>query len=97
MVNLKHENKGEQMTATTLQPVTDRTAILEALEAHLGQRVGLTCQLGVCIWNEMFTLESGHGLCQFDCVRDGMRIGIGLHTISRVKANLDCTLSITVS
>ena len=75
----------------------EKQAIAAALDAQLGKRVALSCQVGVCIWGEMFTLEPGRGLCQYDCVRDGMRIGISSQIVSAVKLNLDGTLAITIS
>jgi len=76
---------------------SEKLAIAAALDAQLGKRVSLNCQVGVCIWGEMFTLEPGHGFCQYDCVRDGMRIGISSQIVSSVKLNLDGTLAITIS
>jgi len=69
----------------------------QILERYIGRRVSLTCQVGVCIWGEMFTLEPGRGLCAFDCVRDNMRIGIGLHVVSNLREQQDGTLAITIS
>lgn len=76
---------------------TKQQEIQATLDRYIGKRVSLTCQVGVCIWGEMFTLEPGRGLCQYDCTRDGMRIGLGVHTVSNVREQQDGTLAITVS
>lgn len=78
-------------------PERNQTEIEEMLDQHFTKRVALCCQVGVCIWGEMFTLEPGRGLCRYDLTRDGMRIGIGVHTISKVKREMDGTITITVS
>lgn len=74
----------------------NRIDFVEVLDNHLGNRVSLSCRVGVAIWGEMFTLEAGHGLCRWDLTRDGMRLGIGEHCISSVTRKMDGTLAISI-
>lgn len=69
----------------------------ELLDRYLGKRISLTCQVGVCIWGAMCTLEPGRGLCLYDCVHRGdLRIGISPHIVHALQEQMDGTLSITI-
>ena len=83
----------ESVKMTTIE----RNEFSTTLANHVGGRVQLNCQVGVCIFGAMMTLENGHGLCQWDCVSGEIRIGIGAHCIHQLRKHMDGTLDIYVA